>query len=280
MQTHFSFQSKRDITTFQTMILSWWEKNKRDFPWRHTYDPYKILVSEMMLQQTQAVRVVTKFAEFVTAFPSIQSLAQATPASVLRMWKGMGYNRRALYLHNTAKLVVDKYDGIVPTNEHQLLDLPGLGTYTARAILVFAYKMDIAMVDTNIRQIMTHFFFDDVSQSEKLIQSVADKLVPRGKSWDWHQALMDYGALKLHEDVFKGSKVRSIKKALPFKETKRYFRGRIIDHLREKTYRQTVLIDMLCRTYGKSNAFYVSLLKTLKKEGFIEQQRGRWMLKQ
>jgi len=260
---------------FQKQILSWWEKNKRDLPWRHTHDPYKILVSEVMLQQTQVSRGQLKYLEFIQTFPTVEALASSSPAQVLRIWKGMGYNRRALYLQKAARVIVDIYKGRFPDTEQELIKLPGLGRYTARAILVFAYKKDIAMVDTNIRQIITHFFLHDIPQSEKIIQEVADQLVPKGKSWEWHQALMDYGALELVKKKLSKAKSRP---AGPFKETNRYFRGRIIDLLREKSYKEKELITFLCLTYKKDEDFYIGLLKTLEKEALVAHKRDIWKL--
>lgn len=202
---------------FQDFIFSWWKDHRRDLPWRRTHDPYKILISEVMLQQTQVGRVLPKYAEFIEAFPNISTLANASPADVLRAWKGMGYNRRALYLKKITS---------IPKTEKELMKLPGIGRYTARAILVFAFKKDIALIDTNIRKIITHFFFHDTPQKESRIQEVADWLLPKGKSWEWHQALMDYGASHLWSNLNKKQK--------PFKNSNRYFRGRVIDMLRDK----------------------------------------------
>ena len=152
--------SAKRIKFFQKSIFTWWNSHKRDLPWRHTRDPYWIMVSEVMLQQTQVLRVIAKYAEFIQAFPMVRDLAQASPADVLRIWKGMGYNRRALYLLRAAKAIVEIYHGKFPVSEEELIKLPGLGKYTARAILVFAYAQEVPLVDTNIRQIITHFFFD------------------------------------------------------------------------------------------------------------------------
>lgn len=264
------------VKHFQKMIFSWWKTNKRDLPWRHSNDPYKILVSEVMLQQTQVARGLPKYLEFVYKFPTVQSLASASTGEILRVWKGMGYNRRALYLHKTAQKIITDYHGVFPEIEQQLITLPGLGKYTARAVMVFAYKKDIAMVDTNIRQIITHFFFKDVSQTEKMIQEVADQLVPKGKSWQWHQALMDYGALKLERNETKKGK----KKHTPFKETNRYFRGRILDALRENSYQEELLIHFLIKMYGKNQAFYMNLLKKLASEDLIVYKNDIWGLPQ
>jgi len=262
------------VKRFQKMIFVWWKTNKRDLPWRHTSDPYKILVSEIMLQQTQVSRGLPKYLEFIKQFPTVSSLATASTGEILRVWKGMGYNRRALYIQKTAQKIVADFHGVFPQSEQQLTTLPGLGKYTARAVLVFAYKKDIAMVDTNIRQIITHFFFQDVLQSEKGIQEVADELVPKGKSWEWHQALMDYGALKLERNDKKAVK----KKSKPFKETNRYFRGRVLDTLREKSYTEEMLVHSLCKAYGKDKVFYIGLLEKLQAEGLVEKKKNIWKL--
>lgn len=251
----------RKIKEFQTFIFSWWKKNKRDLPWRHTHDPYKIMVSEVMLQQTQVFRVIPKYAEFIEAWPNVQSLAKASTADVLRMWKGMGYNRRALYLKKAAEI------GKFPNIESELIKLPGLGKYTARAILVFAYKKNVAMVDTNVRKIITHFFFDDKPQKESVIQKKADSLVPKGKSWEWHQALMDYGALvKLPW--------QNKKKTIPFKESNRFFRGRVIDVLREGPMNETALIENFAQIYDRSEDFLKKILLVLEKDMLIVRKKG------
>lgn len=246
------------IEDFQKMIFTWWKTHRRDLPWRQTHDPYKIIVSEVMLQQTQVLRVLPKYAEFIQAFPTVQALANASPAAVLRVWKGMGYNKRALYLRELAKI------GKFPKIESELVKLPGLGTYTARAVLVFAYKRDIALVDTNIRQIITHFFFHDKLQTESIIRNVADQLLPKGESWEWHQALMDYGAL--HRFAPQG-KLR--KQPVSFKESNRYFRGQIIDRLRDKPLRERTLLRGLDKPYGHLK----SLLDDLEADGLITRSK-------
>jgi len=167
-------------------------------------------------------------------------------------------------------VIVDIYKGRFPDTEQELIKLPGLGRYTARAILVFAYKKDIAMVDTNIRQIITHFFLHDIPQSEKIIQEVADQLVPKGKSWEWHQALMDYGALELVKKKLSKAKSRP---AGPFKETNRYFRGRMLDLLREKEWKRNYFYKKMITLYGKDIDFYSDMLKGLEKDGLISSSK-------
>ena len=246
---------KKEIRKFRNMIFTWWKMHRRDLPWRHTHDPYSILVSEVMLQQTQVLRVIPKYAEFIKRYPSVADLARASTADVLKLWKGMGYNRRALYLKKAAAL------GKIPGTEKELLKLPGVGKYTARAILVFAFNKDIAAVDTNIRQIITHFFFSDKPQKEKTIQDVADQLLPAGKSWEWHQALMDYGAIEMPKLNIK--KIMK-KPGIPFKQSNRYVRGKIMNMVREgkiaEPPRLTRIIDGLV------------------KDGLVERKNGKIQL--
>lgn len=265
--------TEKQIANFQSRIFRWWKTNKRDLPWRHTRNPYAIAVSEVMLQQTQVSRVLSKYVEFMNMFPTVDALAKAPAGKVLRVWKGMGYNRRALYLHKMAKIIEHHYKGNFPKDEKSLDKLPGLGKYTARAILVFAYEEHIACVDTNIRQIITHFFFHDKEQSVQTIQAVADRLVPKGKSWEWHQALMDYGSVHNSEFIIQKSAVN--KNTIPFKETDRFIRGKIIDYLRTKSYRRNNLVQQVSATYNKQVNRIKIIIEDLQQEGLIEIHRQK-----
>ncbi len=256
------------VRAFQQEIFLWWEKNKRDLPWRRTHDPYRIFISEVMLQQTQVLRVIPKYAEFIEAWPDVDTLARASTADVIRVWKGMGYNRRALYLRNTAREIVEKYHGEFPIEAKELVSLPGIGTYTARAILAFAYGVRVALVDTNIRRIITHFFFRDVPQKPSVIEGTAQKLLPVDKAWEWHQALMDYGALQLRDVKVKRPE-RSRRTTNVFRNSNRFYRGRIMDRLRAGKLRQKELISDMIKQYGKPEGFYLTLLEKLKVEGLI-----------
>ncbi len=257
------------VRDFQEMIFTWWDTNRRDLPWRRTEDPYRILVSEVMLQQTQVSRVLPKYDEFIKRYPTVHDLARAPAADVLRTWQGMGYNRRALYLKKTAEAVITTYGGTFPKDETLLTKLPGLGTYTARAILVFAFGRNVATVDTNIRKIITHFFFKDRPQKEEVIQAAADQLLPLDKSWEWHQALMDYGALELNKfkrpDPPAGGRGTSI----PFRNSDRFYRGRIIDRLREGDAAKALLVEELSKTYQKDTEFIEKILLGLSKDGLL-----------
>jgi len=261
------------IKAFQTMIFSWWKKNKRDLPWRKTHDPYRIMISEVMLQQTQVSRVLPKYREFLALFPTVFDLSKTTPAAVLRAWKGMGYNRRALCLQKAAKAVVEAYNGSFPAREEELRSLPGIGKYTARAILIFAFKKDVTAIDTNIRNIIVEHFFGGIPQKEGIIEKYADMLLPKGKSWEWHQALMDYGALVNGKKKMKEEKMQK-KKTIVFKETDRYFRGRIIDALREKEYQKNSLIHTMVEKYGKNRKYFLKTIRKLENEGLVKVKNG------
>lgn len=260
---------------FHAFIFTWWNDHRRDLPWRRTNDPYRILVSEIMLQQTQVPRVIPKYEEFLTLFPTVEALAAASTGAVLKAWKGMGYNRRALYLKKTAEAVVRDYQGKFPKGEEKLLKLPGLGKYTTRALLVFAYKTDVSMVDTNIRQILVQFFFDGLPQKEKEIEILADQLVPPGLSWEWHQALMDYGSLAL---VRKKSAKTKTKKTLAFKDTKRFFRGRILDELRDHPIEDRTLVKSFATRYHKPEEFLQAIIEDLIHDGLVARDHSRLSL--
>lgn len=228
------------------------------------------MVSEVMLQQTQVSRVISKYEEFLHSFPTVSALAQGSPSQVLKIWKGMGYNRRALYVLKAARIICDEYNGHFPTNYELLTKLPGLGTYTARAILVFAYAQEVPLVDTNIRQIITHFFFKDQPQKESVIEEVAGQLVPSGKSWEWHQALMDYGALELRNKPINKYTNKQIK-TIPFRESNRFYRGRIIDQLRQGSVSRNKCIADFQQKYGKPKLFLNTIIAGLERDRLLVQ---------
>ena len=137
-------------------VFLWWDSEKRDLPWRISRDPWAILVSEFMLQQTQASRVVEKYQTFLKRFPNPTICANSTPGKVIELWSGLGYNRRAINLHRTAKTIAEKHKGTVPDELSLLLDLPGIGDYTARAILAFSFEKDVAVVDVNVKSCLLY----------------------------------------------------------------------------------------------------------------------------
>ncbi len=173
-------------------VLAWGMPRLRDLPWRQTRDPWPILVAEVMLQQTQARRVIPKWESFVEAYPTPAACAAAPLGDILRSWQGLGYPRRARNLRATAGVVVGRHRGQLPADLDALVALPGIGPYTARAVLAFAFERDVAVVDTNIARILARTVGERLTP--KRVQSAADRLVPLGEGWAWNQVLIDLGA--------------------------------------------------------------------------------------
>jgi len=173
-------------------VLAWGVPQLRDLPWRAERDPWTILVAEVMLQQTQAERVIPKWRCFLDEYPDPTACAAASLADVLRLWQGLGYPRRARNLQLTAALVVERHDGVLPDDLDALLALPGIGPYTARAVLAFAFERDVAVVDTNIARVLARTAGERLTP--KRAQTLADEVVPNGHGWIWNQVLMDLGA--------------------------------------------------------------------------------------
>jgi len=184
------------IATVQERLLQWYAASRRDLPWRRTRDPYRILVSEVMLQQTQVDRVVPKYEAFLRRFPTLAALAEAPLAEVIREWTPLGYNRRAVNLHRLARHVVER-GGALPTTAAALRDLPGVGAYTAAAVASFAFGEQVAVVDTNVRRVLARLVLGREPSPDlrpTFVETLAEELLPEGRAADWNQALMDLGA--------------------------------------------------------------------------------------
>src|SRR5690554_6697710 len=245
-----------DLPVVQSELLSWFEQHRRDLPWRHTRDPYASMVSEIMLQQTQVDRVLPYWHAWMERWPNVHALAEAPVAEVIRAWKGLGYNRRAVNLQRAAQAVADA-GGEFPQTVEGLLALPGIGPYTAGAIACFAYEQDVAFIDTNMRRVLHRIFVGvDVPKPtipDKQVLEIAEHAIPAGQGWTWNQAIMEFGAIhctarkplcltcpvqaqcNAFPDIqaaiaASGKAPRS--KGIPFEQTNRYFRGRIMDELR------------------------------------------------
>jgi A/G-specific adenine glycosylase len=177
----------------QRAVLRWGSGRRDDLPWRATRDPWAVLVSEVMLQQTQVARVVPRYHSFLDAYPNPTACADAPLADVLARWQGLGYPRRARNLWLAAAACVERHGGVVPDDLDALLALPGVGRYTARAVLAFAYERQVGVADTNIARLLARR--RGASMRPAALQAAADELVPAGRSWEWNQALMDVGAL-------------------------------------------------------------------------------------
>jgi len=188
------------VRSFQKRLLAWYARNGRDLPWRRTREPYRVLVSEIMLQQTQVDRVVPKYREFLGRYPTIRSLAAARVEDVRRLWYPLGYNARPFRLHSIAREAVARYGGRLPDTAEDLRALPGIGRYTAGAILAFAYGRDVPVLDTNVRRVLGRVFLGPRRTprvpGESAWWKLAEALVPAGRGYDFNQALMDFGATR------------------------------------------------------------------------------------
>jgi A/G-specific adenine glycosylase len=236
-------------------ILAWYTEQGRPLAFRRTRDPYAILVSEAMAQQTQASRAAAYWERFMKQFPTVEALAEATPAAVLRAWQGLGYDRRALALWRTARIVVDDHGGRIPSTVAELQALPGIGPYTARAIAALAFGTPVGAVDVNVRRVLGRIVAGDaVALSAPALQDVADDAVPADRAGEWTHALMDVGAILCRPRApdcdacparpwcqlashgaaqLARPGTRSARPpAVRFTSTNRWLRGRILDRLR------------------------------------------------
>jgi A/G-specific adenine glycosylase len=182
------------IEITQDTVLGWFQTAERDLPWRRTRDPWAVLVSELMLQQTQVARVIPKYIAFLDRFPDPAACAAAPTGAVVQAWAGLGYNRRAVNLHRAAVAVIDRHDGRLPGTLDELLTLPGIGPYTARAVLAFAFERPAAVVDTNVARVLARAVAGRRLTGGEA-QALADRLLPFGRTWAWNQAMLDLGAV-------------------------------------------------------------------------------------
>lgn len=189
----------RTVAAFRSRLLSWFRREGRDLPWRRTRDPYHVLVSEVMLQQTQVSRVELFYTKFLARWPTLGHLSNARPAQVREQWEGLGYYRRAANLHALARVVVKERDGVMPDHPAELLSLPGVGPYTAGAVACFAFEQRTPAVDTNVARVIRRAFHPrrPKDPNDKVVWATAEALLPRtGKSaWAFNQGIMELGAL-------------------------------------------------------------------------------------
>jgi A/G-specific adenine glycosylase len=257
-----------DFRLFQDYIYSFYSQyGRHDMPWRLTDNPYYIFISEVMLQQTQVDRVWNKYTEFIKRFPDVESLASVSLKEVMPYWQGLGYNRRALYLHQSAQRIMDEFNGRIPSTVDELQSLPGIGCATASSICAFAYNSPIVFIETNIRSVYIHFFFND-SQCvhdgvlRPFIEKTLDRANPRG----WYYALMDYGAALKKSVGNPGRRSVHYTRQTPFKGSLRQVRGSIIRYLTENG---TISYEEVYINVVSSRETIDSVLKQLEKEGFI-----------
>ena len=297
------------LEDIQASLTAWFAENARDLPWRRTRDPYHILVSEVMLQQTQVERVLPKYRSFLEAFPTIEVLAAAPTAEVIRAWSGLGYNRRAVNMQRTARAVLEEHGGQFPRDVAALQRLPGIGPYTAGAIACFAFEQDVAFLDTNIRRVVRRLFVGaagDGAASEARLLAIARAAIPPGRGWAWNQALMELGALictatapacwrcpiqgycrdyaarrAADEQAFavpvhapQPTRRIAERRAAPYAGSRRFYRGRIVEVLRQAPPGTTVglwaLGQRLKEPFGDADLPWLrALVEGLARDGLV-----------
>lgn len=187
----------KGLRAFRHRLLAWFRRNGRDLPWRRTRDPYKILVSEVMLQQTQVSRVRDYYRRFVREYPTVRDLALARPAEVREVWEGLGYYGRARNLQEAARKIAEEHRGEFPRRLQEIQALPGVGRYTAGAVASFAFGQTAPVLDTNVRRVLTRVFVKRRARGAALdrrLWAMAEAVIPNGEAWTFNQALMDFGA--------------------------------------------------------------------------------------
>lgn len=261
----------KQITAFQKTVWNFYNKNHRSFPWRKTKNPYKILVSEIMLQQTQADRVIPHYNRFIKKFPDTKVLAKANFKDIYPLWQGLGYNRRALALQKLAKEVTVKYKGKLPKSIIELEALPGIGPYTARAVSIFAYNRPLTCIETNIRRVFIHHFFQgaDVVTDEE-ISPLLEQALPIKKSREWHWALMDYGSYLKGKVENPNRKHKQYSIQSKFEGSLRQIRGAILKQLAKKKSNLAQL-NKISEEKNKVKKVITALLT----EGFISYDRKK-----
>ncbi len=266
----------QQIRKVQTTVWEYYRGNRREMPWRETRDAYKILVSEVMLQQTQVGRVVLKYEAFLKKFPTVEKLAKASMGEVLKMWQGLGYNRRALNLKKAAEVICEKFDGEVPRDLEALDSLPGVGAATAGAVAAYAFGSPSVFIETNIRRTFLHFFFNDAdckTVDDKEIFPLVEKTLDRKNPRDWYYALMDYGAMLKVTVPNPNKKSLHYTKQSKFIGSNREVRGKILKLLiAKKKIKIADLISGLADLRAEKN------ISDLIEEGFLKQIRGNLIL--
>lgn len=283
------------IRAIRSRLLLWYSRHKRDLPWRNTEDPYKIAVSEVMLQQTQVERVVPKYRAWVRSFPTVRSLARAPLLDVMERWSGLGYNNRAVRLRETARAILAHHHGIFPEDVESLKKLPGFGDYTAGAVATFAFAKPVVIIDTNIRRVVGRMMFGVRGpRSERALREAARTMLATRSVRAWGHALMDLGAMVcrsaapkcticpmrryclaypaiLHERRRPASRRQS-----PFPHSDRFWRGRILSALLRRKRTSVKRIFSRVQSHGKlSQTRFRKILSSLERDSIVAVENGR-----
>lgn len=256
---------------FVTTVRRHYKKQGRhDLPWKKTTDPYRILVSEIMLQQTQVERVLPKYTAFIKQWPTARTLTRASLAEVLRAWQGLGYNRRAKLLHECAKIITHEHDGKWPHTHAELMKLPGVGPYTAGAVMAFAFNQPVPIIETNIRTVYLHHFFKNQSEvPESALMQVITKTLDTKHPREWYWALMDYGSYLKKNKGYQNHQAKSYAKQSTFKGSDREIRGAIIREL--STGRKSLVV--LRKLNFEPERIVIQLNKLISEKMVIKQKQ-------
>ncbi|MBW7889241.1 MAG: A/G-specific adenine glycosylase [Bacteroidetes bacterium] len=283
------------ISALHKKILRWYRQNGRELPWRKTSDPYRILLSEIMAQQTQVSRVEIFYTKWLAKFPTLQSAARAKTREILLQWSGLGYNSRALRLHALAKFVVKNYRSRLPHSVEELQKLPGIGAYTSHAVACFAFRQQLPVVDVNIKRILLRIFGYTTRLTDKEIWKLAEEILPSGKAYHWNQALMDFGAVictarnpkcaicpvqkecaSAFSPMFnvpeKRKKKEPSRKGIP----RRLYRGKILKMLHYTVLTEKEIAEQLWHSFSSRDVLWLhNLLHQMIADGLLKRLRGK-----
>jgi A/G-specific adenine glycosylase len=266
------------IRQFQREVLAFYhEHGRHDMVWRHTTDPYRIVVSELMLQQTQVERVAIKFPAFIAVFPDFATLAAAPLHEILAIWQGMGYNRRALFLKKIAESVLKDYNGVLPQDVETLTTLPGIGTATASSIAAFAFNAPVVFIETNIRRVYIHVFFPDrETVTDKEILTLVERTLYRENPRVWYWALFDLGAFLKTGVANPNRRSAHYTRQAPFEGSDRRIRGLILKTLVTGSCMKE---DDLPGHIGEDDRRVKRIVAALEQEGFVVREGGHVYLR-
>lgn len=268
--------SEQQIILFRQKIYDFYQQHKRFFAWREFIMPYAVVVSEIMLQQTQTARVMHKFDQWLTVFPTFEKLAQASTVEVLQCWQGLGYNRRGLALHACAKRIVTEFAGKVPQDQELLKTFKGIGLNTAGSICAFAFNMPVVFIETNIRTVFIHEFFKDQKKvADKDIWSLVAATMDRTDPRQWYYALMDYGVYLKKELKISNNASKHYKKQSKFIGSRRQVRGVVIKILTKiVTISYDDLQELIALELPDNRHDIAKVVEGLCKEGFLRYQNN------
>jgi A/G-specific adenine glycosylase len=265
--------SDQVLALFREVIWSFYRSHGRDLPWRRTHDPYRILVSEMMLQQTQVARVLRYYPAFLEQFPDVQMLAAAGLPKVLAVWQGLGYNRRAKALLECARIIVAEYNAVVPADADRLRRLPGIGAATAGEILAFAFNRPVVFIETNIRRVFLHFFFPGrTGVKDRDIVPLIEKTVDRENPRDWYYALMDAGSWLGRSGENANLRSEAYTRQSAFEGSDRQLRGEVLRQLLKAGRIRSDALPTVCSSDPQRTW---QIIDDLISEGFVVRD-GHW----